>query len=97
MFFCVRDGSEVPCTADSPTSFFGTRERPIIFYSNGYEHWMWDDASYPPRAVQGFFKKQELELLIQRRTSRKKLADAVINPAIIDASGRVRSLADLLK
>jgi type I restriction enzyme R subunit len=59
-------------------------QRPIIFYSNGYDHWIWDDASYPPRSVQGFFKKQELELLIQRRTSRKKLADAVINPDIIE-------------
>ncbi|EGF33523.1 Type I restriction-modification system, restriction subunit R [Oxalobacteraceae bacterium IMCC9480] len=59
-------------------------QRPVIFYSNGYEHWIWDDASYPPRAVQGFFKKQELALLIQRRTSRKKLAEAVINPAIIE-------------
>jgi type I restriction enzyme R subunit len=59
-------------------------QRPIIFYSNGYEHWIWDDASYPPRAVQGFFKKQELELLIQRRTSRKKLADAIINDDIIN-------------
>jgi type I restriction enzyme, R subunit len=59
-------------------------QRPIIFYSNGYEHWMWDDASYPPRSVQGFFKKQELELLIQRRSSRKKLAEAVINPDIIE-------------
>lgn len=59
-------------------------QRPIIFYSNGYEHWIWDDASYPPRPVQGFLKKQELELLIQRRTSRKKLADAVINAEIIE-------------
>lgn len=59
-------------------------QRPIIFYSNGYDHWIWDDASYPPRAVQGFFKKQELELLIQRRTSRKKLAEAVINSDIIE-------------
>lgn len=59
-------------------------QRPIIFYSNGYEHWIWDDASYPPRAVQGFFKKQELELLIQRRSSRKKLAEAVISPVIIE-------------
>ncbi|MBK1684218.1 DEAD/DEAH box helicase family protein [Rhodoferax fermentans] len=59
-------------------------QRPIIFYSNGYEHWMWDDASYPPRSVQGFFKKEELDLLIQRRSSRKKLADAVINDDIIN-------------
>ena len=41
-----------------------TGQRPIIFCSNGYEHWIWDDASYPPREVQGFYKKDELELLI---------------------------------
>jgi type I restriction enzyme R subunit len=50
-------------------------QRPVIFFSNGYQHWMWDDARYPPRAVQGFYKKAELELMIQRRTSRKPLAD----------------------
>jgi len=58
------------------------QQRPVIFYSNGYEHWLWDDDNHPPRAVQGFFKKQELELRIQRRSSRKKLADAVINTEI---------------
>jgi type I restriction enzyme R subunit len=58
-------------------------QRPVIFYSNGYEHWIWDDASYPSRPVQGFYKKDELELLIQRRSSRKPMAEAVINPAIV--------------
>src|SRR5712692_10466565 len=43
-------------------------QRPVIFYSNGYEHWFWDDTNYPPRAVQGFYKKAELELGIQRRS-----------------------------
>ena len=60
--------------ADCLEQRFG--QRPIIFYSNGYQHWMWDDASHPPRAVQGFYKKTELELLIQRRTTRRKLAEA---------------------
>ena len=67
-------------------------QRPIIFYSNGYEHWMWDDASYPPRAVQGFYKKNELELLIQRRSSRRKLAEATINPAIIERYYQTRAV-----
>jgi len=48
--------------ADCLEKQFG--RRPVIFYSNGYEHWLWDDANYPPREVQGFFKKAELELLI---------------------------------
>lgn len=59
-------------------------QRPIIFYSNGYDHWIWDDLNSPPRQVQGFYKKPELELLIQRRSSRKRLADASINGNIIE-------------
>jgi len=76
--------------ADCLESQYG--QRPVIFYSNGYEHWIWDDVSYPPRAVQGFFKKQELELLIQRRTSRKKLADAVINADIVERYYQTRAV-----
>ena len=49
-------------------------QRPVIFYTNGYEHWLWDDARYPPRPMQGFLKHDELELLIQRRTTTKPLA-----------------------
>lgn len=76
--------------ADCLEKQFG--QRPIIFYSNGYEHWMWDDAQYPPRAVQGFYKKAELELLIQRRTTRKKLADAEINGAIVERYYQTRAI-----
>ena len=67
-------------------------QRPVIFYSNGYEHWIWDDANYAPRAVQGFFKKPELELMIQRRSSRKTLAQAVINPEIIGRYYQTRAV-----
>ncbi len=51
-----------------------TGQRPLIFYTNGYQTWLWDDLNYPPREVQGFYKKDELELLIQRRLSRRELA-----------------------
>lgn len=67
-------------------------QRPVIFCSNGYEHWIWDDAIYPPRAVQGFYKKAELELMIQRRTSRKPLATAVIDTSIIERYYQVRTV-----
>ena len=67
-------------------------QRPVIFYSNGYEHWLWDDAHYPPRAVQGFYKKVELELLIQRRSSRRSLATADINPAIVERFYQTRGI-----
>ncbi len=67
-------------------------QRPVIFYSNGYDHWLWDDAHYPPRQVQGFFKKAELELMIQRRTSRKRLADAAVNPKIVERYYQTRAI-----
>jgi type I restriction enzyme R subunit len=59
-------------------------QRPVIFYSNGYEHWLWDDTSYPPRSVQGFLTKAELELTIQRCTTRLSLASTKIDPAIVE-------------
>ncbi len=76
--------------ADCLEKQFG--RRPVVFYTNGYDHWMWDDSFYPPRAVQGFYKKAELELLIQRRKSRKKLADAEINGAIVERYYQTRAI-----
>jgi type I restriction enzyme R subunit len=66
--------------------------RPLIFYSNGYETWLWDDARYPPRAVQGFFTKDELELLIARRASTRKLGDTEVNTAIVERHYQHRAI-----
>ena len=57
-------------------------QRPIIFYSNGYSTHLWDDQRYPARQVQGFYTKDQLMLLIQRRTSAQPLAAMPINEAI---------------
>ena len=35
-------------------------QRPVIFYTNGYKTYLWDDLAYPPRPVAGFYKKDEL-------------------------------------
>lgn len=59
-------------------------QRPVIFYSNGFNTWMWDDLNYPPRAVFGFYSKDELQLLIQRRTFKKDLSKQTINDSITD-------------
>ena len=57
-------------------------QRPLIVLSNGYRHRLWDDLRYPPREVQGFYKKDELESLIRRREIRQPLAQATISTAI---------------
>lgn len=60
-------------------------QRPIMFYSNGYEHYIWDDKNYPPRKVSGFYSKEDLQRLINRRTSQKDLINIEINK---DIAGR---------
>ena len=42
--------------------------------------------------VQGFYKKAELELLIQRRTTRQTLASAAINDAIVERYYQTRAI-----
>jgi type I restriction enzyme R subunit len=76
--------------ADCLEKQFG--QRPIIFYSNGYEHWIWDDQNYPPRSVQGFYAKDELERLIQRRTTRTSLGATEINKGIVERFYQERAI-----
>jgi type I restriction enzyme R subunit len=69
------------------------RRRPVIFYTNGYQHWLWDDAAgYPPREVAGFFTRTELELLIHRRHARKPLDEAMIDSAIVERHYQIHAI-----
>lgn len=76
--------------ADCLQQRFG--QRPVIFYSNGYNHWMWDDTNYPPREVQGFLKKDELERLIFRRSHRKKLNLVQVDTNIVGRSYQIEAI-----
>ncbi len=74
-------------------------QRPLIFYTNGYQTWLWDDGEYPPREVQGFYKKGELQLLIQRCAKRQDPGAARIKREIVNRSYQelaIRSITDAL-
>ena len=77
--------------ADALEKRFG--RRPVIFLTNGYEHWIWDDAAgYPRRQVQGFYTRSELELMVQRRTTRRPLASVSVNQDIAGRHYQVRAI-----
>ena len=62
--------------------------RPIIFYSNGYETKIWEDTLYStPRRIYGFYTKEELRWLIQKRATVKDIRKAPIN---LDIAGKGR-------
>ncbi len=69
-----------------------TGHRPVIYGTNGYEHWMWDDTTSPPRPVQGFHTRDELELMAQRRTTRKPLAGLPIAAGIVERHYQQRAI-----
>lgn len=78
--------------------------RPVIFYTNGYDTHLWDDHFYPPRQVQGFYTKAELELMVKRRTDRKPFfengmpnSNLVINNEITNRHYQKSAITKLLQ
>ena len=70
-----------------------TGRRPVIFYTNGYQSWLWDDAAgYPPRRVEGFLTADELELMVQRRTGRLPLAGVTIDRTVVERHYQQRAI-----
>lgn len=61
-------------------------QRPVIFYTNGYDIWMWDDVlGYPPRKVFGYYSKDSLQYLVKfQRAGRKPLNSLEPNAAIVN-------------
>ena len=66
--------------ADCLEKKFG--QRPVIFYSNGFDTFLWEDLFYPPRKVYGFYTKEELQTLIRRRSERLDLRNYNVNKEI---------------
>lgn len=59
-----------------------TGQRPVIYYSNGFETELWDDCFYTPRKVHGFYTRDELQVLVNRRKDRIDPRTQTINNAI---------------
>ncbi|MGV3681816.1 MAG: DEAD/DEAH box helicase family protein [Acidovorax sp.] len=72
-------------------------QRPMIFYTNGHDIWVWDDAGgYPPRSVFGFFSKDTLQYRVgfQRKEKLNLLTDVRPDP---DIAGRLYQLESITR
>ena len=72
-------------------------QRPIIFYTNGYETYLWDDVAYTPRVVAGFYKKDELASLLHRRAQREPLDVTRIKNAIVERYYQKRAIGSIVE
>lgn len=76
--------------ADGLERKFG--KRPVIFYSNGFTTWLWEDHFYPPRKVMGFLSKEALQWIQHKKATRLHPLTIAPNRSIVGGQGRVYQL-----
>ncbi|MCM1183672.1 MAG: DEAD/DEAH box helicase family protein [Roseburia sp.] len=66
--------------------------RPVMFYTNGFETYLWDDVVSVPRMVSGIFQRRDLDKMIERRYNRKPLNTIKIDRNITDRPYQLRAV-----
>jgi type I restriction enzyme R subunit len=68
-------------------------QRPVIFYTNGFEIYIWDDGQgYPPRKIFGFYSKDSLQYLHYKRKNRLALDKIASKPEIVDRIYQIEAI-----
>ena len=68
-------------------------QRPAIFYTNGFDIFLWDDAQgYPPRPLFGFYSKDSLQYLVYQRKNRVPLNTLAPKTDIVDRLYQVEAI-----
>lgn len=68
-------------------------QRPVIFYTNGHDIYIWDDAQKTaPRKLYGFYSKESLQYLVAQRAKRKDLNSTRIDTEIAGRLYQVESI-----
>ena len=73
---------QVMLYADCLERKFG--RRPMMFTTNGFETYFWDDKTSPQRPVSGIFSKDDLQKMMNRRSEHKDLMQIPIDDKITD-------------
>lgn len=73
---------QAKCYADALEAQYGVR--PLIFYTNGFSTYFWDDTHYPARLVSGFLTPAECAWYRQREAEKKPLSTAEIKTEIVN-------------
>lgn len=56
----------------------------MMFTTNGFETYFWDDKTSPQRPVSGIFSKDDLQKMMNRRSEHKDLMQIPIDDKITD-------------
>lgn len=68
-------------------------KRPVIFYTNGYDIYIWDDAKGDvPRRLYGFYSKDSLQYCMWKTRERQTLADLGPKSKIVDRRYQIEAV-----
>ncbi len=94
MVSATKGENQAQLYADSLEKMFG--QRPVMYYSNGFETFLWDDCFYKQaRKVYGFYTKSELQTIIYRRKNRKDIRKHDTDTHIVERTYQFRSIKSI--
>jgi type I restriction enzyme R subunit len=70
---------------------------PLVFYTNGHEHYFWDTEHYPPRRIYGFPTRTDVERLTFLSKERRPLSAEMISPAICGRPFQIEAIRAVLE
>ena len=71
--------------------------RPIIFYTNGIDYYIWDDTDYPERKIAGIYSKKDLESLNFKKKNRISLKNLDIKDEITNRPYQKEAITRVLE
>lgn len=71
--------------------------RPIIFYTNGIDYYIWDDTDYPERKISGIYSKRDLESLYFKKKNKMSLKNPDINDNITNRAYQKEAITRVLE
>jgi type I restriction enzyme R subunit len=82
---------QAKCYADGLEKMFG--RRPIIYYTNGNDITLWNDAAgEPPRRVYGYHSLDSLNYMVARRNLAQDARNVAPDPAIADRMYQIEAI-----
>ena len=73
-------------------------QRPVIFYTNGYDLWIWNDAAGEPwRKLYGFYSKDSLQHLVFQRTEKQPVSKISPNPVIAGRMYQIEAVRQVVE
>lgn len=72
-------------------------DKPLIFYTNGYDNFFWDSENYPPRKIHGFPTRDDLERLKFLKKEGSPLSIELIDTNISNRAYQIQAIRSVLE